>query len=195
MMMSFICSSSLLRRAVEGPVADDRTSAFPPSGCCGRGAWRVRLRRQGGRQRGRGPGGARRRPCGAARRSCAGAGPLPRAVARLAVGCVLLLGRVPPSPETGRSPRRGASLCGGGGRPRRGAAARRRAVGGGLRSGPPSSASVSTSGLSLRFSLPTVIGCRLGGFPAGRGRWGGERVVGGVLPRISVGAWGLGGRL
>jgi hypothetical protein len=35
----------------------------------------------------------------------------------------------------------------------------------------------------------------MGGFPAGRGRWGGERVVGGVLARISVGAWGLCGRL
>ncbi len=40
-------------------------------------------------------------------------------------------------------------------------------------------------------SSPTVTGRRLGGFPVGRGLWGGERVVGGVLPRISIGTWGL----
>ena len=34
---------------------------------------------------------------------------------------------------------------------------------------------------SLASSL-TVTGCRLGGFPVRRDRWGGERVVGGVLP-------------
>jgi hypothetical protein len=36
-------------------------------------------------------------------------------------------------------------------------------------------------------SSPTVVGCRLGGFPVGRYQWGGERVVGGVLPRINIG--------
>ncbi len=36
-------------------------------------------------------------------------------------------------------------------------------------------------------SSPTVAGCRLGGFPVGRDLWGGERVVGGVLPRINIG--------
>ena len=45
------------------------------------------------------------------------------------------------------------------------------------------------------FSSPTVTGCRLGGFPVGRDRWGGERVVGGVLPRIGIGTWGLCARL
>jgi hypothetical protein len=51
----------------------------------GWGAWRVGLGRQGGRQRGRAPGAARRRPRGAAGRSCAGSGPLPRAGAQLVV--------------------------------------------------------------------------------------------------------------
>jgi hypothetical protein len=36
-------------------------------------------------------------------------------------------------------------------------------------------------------SLPTVAGCLLGGYLAGRGWWGGDRIVGGVLPRISIG--------
>ena len=30
-------------------------------------------------------------------------------------------------------------------------------------------------------------GCRLGGFPVGHDWWGGERVVGEVLPRIGIG--------
>ena len=41
--------------------------------------------------------------------------------------------------------------------------------------------------LPPRSSSPTVAGCRLSGFPVGRDRWGGERVVGGVLPRINIG--------
>jgi hypothetical protein len=40
-------------------------------------------------------------------------------------------------------------------------------------------------------SSPTVAGCQLGGFPVVRDRWGGERIVGGVLPRINMGTWGL----
>ena len=32
----------------------------------------------------------------------------------------------------------------------------------------------------------TVAGCRLGGYPVGRYQWGGDRVVGGVLPRIDM---------
>jgi hypothetical protein len=78
---------------VEGPVADDRMSSFPPACCCWRGTCRVGLRRRGGRRRGRGPVGARSRSCGAAQRSCAGSGPLPRAGAQLPVDCVLLLAR------------------------------------------------------------------------------------------------------
>ena len=37
-----------------------------------------------------------------------------------------------------------------------------------------------------------VAGCWLGGYPVGRDQWGGERVVGGVLPRINIGdnVWG-----
>jgi hypothetical protein len=31
----------------------------------------------------------------------------------------------------------------------------------------------------------------VGGFPVGRDQWGGELVVGGVLPRSSIGTWGL----
>ena len=49
--------------------------------------------------------------------------------------------------------------------------------------------------LPPRSSSPTVAGCRLGGFPVGRDRWGGERVVGGVLPSINIGTWGLCDRL
>ncbi len=40
--------------------------------------------------------------------------------------------------------------------------------------------------LPPRSSSPTVAGCRLGGFSVGRDRWGGERAVGGVLPRINI---------
>ena len=41
--------------------------------------------------------------------------------------------------------------------------------------------------LQPRSSSPTVAGCQLGGFPVGHDLWGGERVVGGVLPRIGIG--------
>ncbi len=34
-------------------------------------------------------------------------------------------------------------------------------------------------------SSQTVAGCLLGEFPVGRDQWGGDRIVGGVLPRIS----------
>jgi hypothetical protein len=49
--------------------------------------------------------------------------------------------------------------------------------------------------LPSRSSSPTVTGCRLGGSSVRRDLWGGERVVGGVLPRISIGTWGLCARL
>ncbi len=45
--------------------------------------------------------------------------------------------------------------------------------------------------LAPRSSSPPVAGCWLGGFSVGRDWWGGERVVGGVLPRINIGTWGL----
>jgi len=41
--------------------------------------------------------------------------------------------------------------------------------------------------LPPRSSSPTVAGCQLGGFPVGRDQWGGESVVGGLLPRINIG--------
>ena len=46
--------------------------------------------------------------------------------------------------------------------------------------------------LPPRSSSPPVAGCQLGGYPAGRDRWGGERVMGGALPRINIGGdvWG-----
>ena len=41
--------------------------------------------------------------------------------------------------------------------------------------------------LPPRSSSQTVTGCLLGGFPAGHYQWGGECIVGGVLPRINIG--------
>ena len=67
--------TSLLHHTVEGPVADDRMSSFPPACCCWQGSCREGLRRWGGRRGGRGPVGARSLPCGAAQRSCSGGGP------------------------------------------------------------------------------------------------------------------------
>jgi hypothetical protein len=54
--------------------------------------------------------------------------------------------------------------------------------------GPPSSTSASTSGLS-RPVLPRRLWQVVGwvGFLLGRDLWGGERVVGGVLPHINIG--------
>jgi hypothetical protein len=68
-----------------------------------------------------------------------------------------------------------------------------RAVGGGLRSGTALvDVRLDVVLLPPRSSSLTVAGCRLGGYPAGRDRWGGKRVVGGMLPRINIGAdvWG-----
>ena len=42
--------------------------------------------------------------------------------------------------------------------------------------------------LPPRSSSPTVAGCRLGGDPVGHDRWGGERVVGGVLSALAMGS-------
>ena len=109
----------MVHHAVEGPVTDDRTSAFPPSCCCWRGAWRVGLRSRGGWRRWQDPDGARRLPCGAAWRSCAGAGPLPRAGTQLAVDCVLLLGGVTGAGAGRRRITHGRWRPAIGGRPRR----------------------------------------------------------------------------
>ena len=66
------------------------------------------------------------------------------------------------------------------------------AVGGGLQSGAALiGVRLDVGSLLPRSSSLTVKGCRLGGFPFRRDQWGGESVVGGVLPRISVGTWGL----
>ncbi len=63
-----------------------------------------------------------------------------------------------------------------------------RAVGGGLQSGASLiDVRLDVGPLPPSSSSPTVAGCRLGGFPAGHYQWGGERVVGGVLPRINIG--------
>ena len=46
--------------------------------------------------------------------------------------------------------------------------------------------------LPPRSSSQTVAGCLLGGYPAGRDWWGGNRIVGGMLPRMNIGADGWG---
>jgi hypothetical protein len=67
-----------------------------------------------------------------------------------------------------------------------------RAVSGGLQSGAALiGVRLNVGSLPASSSSQTVTGCRLGGFPVGRDQWGGERVVGGVIPRISIGTWGL----
>jgi hypothetical protein len=63
-----------------------------------------------------------------------------------------------------------------------------RAVGGGLQSGAALiDVRLDVWPLPPRSSSPTVAGCLLGEFSVGRDQWGGERVVGGVLPRINIG--------
>jgi hypothetical protein len=68
-----------------------------------------------------------------------------------------------------------------------------RAVGGGLRSGAALvNVCLDVVPLPFRSSSPTVAGCQLGLYPDVRDQWGGECVVGGVLPRINIGTdvWG-----
>jgi hypothetical protein len=61
------------------------------------------------------------------------------------------------------------------------------AVGGGLRLGVALvDVRLDVVPLPPRSSSQTVAGCQVGGFPVGHDLWGGERVVGGVLPRISI---------
>ena len=119
-----------------------------------------------------GGGGTRSWPCGAAQRSCAGAGPLP----------------VP-----GRSSLWTVSRCWGGGWCCCGAATHAaRSVAVCNQGTALIGVRLDVGSLPPRSSSLTVTGCRLGGFPVRRDRWGGERVVGGVLPRINIGAdvWG-----
>ncbi len=70
-----------------------------------------------------------------------------------------------------------------------------RAVGGGLQSEAALiDVRLDVGSLPPRSSLPTVAGCRLGGFSVGRDWWGGESIVGGVT-LINIGTWGLCDRL
>ena len=123
----------------------------------------------------------------------AGAGPAAGRVARRSGPAPALA----PFPVQGRSSRWPASCCGGGCLVLllRGCDACRE-VGGGVQSGAALiGVRLDVGSLPPRSSSLTVTGCRLGGFPVRRDWWGGERVVGGVLPRISVGTWGLCARL
>ena len=93
-----------------------------------------------------------------------------------------------PFPVPGRSSLWTASRCWGGWLVlvRGGGACR--AVGCGLQSGADLiDVRLDVGPLPPRSSSPTVAGCQLVGFPDGRCRWGGERDVGGVLPRINIG--------
>ena len=123
-----IVVTSLLHRAVEGPVADDRMSSFPQACCCWQGMCREGLRRRGGR-----------------RRAGPGRGPQP-AVWR---GAAVLRRLWPPSPCRGAAP---CGLClvagQGGWCCCCGAATHAARSVGACNRGPPSSASASTSGLS-----------------------------------------------
>jgi hypothetical protein len=51
---------------------------------------------------------------------------------------------------------------------------------GGLSSGAPVVVRLDVVSFPPRSSAPTVAGCRLGGYPDGRDRWGGKRAVGGM---------------
>ena len=63
-----------------------------------------------------------------------------------------------------------------------------RTVGVGLQSGATLiDVRLDVGSLPPRSSSLTVTGCLLGGFPAGHYQWGGECIVGGVLPRINIG--------
>ncbi len=116
---------------------------------------------------GGGGGGDRSWPCVAAQRSCAGAGPLLRAGAQLPVDCISLLG------GGWLVLLRGCDAC--------------LAVCGGLQSEAALiDVRLDVGSLAPRSSSPTVAGCWLGGFSVGRDWWGGERVVGGVLPALTL---------
>ena len=142
-------------------------SSFPPACCCWQGTCREGLRRRGGQRRGR-----------------ARAGPEAGRVARRSGPAQALA----PFPVPGRSSLWTSSCCWGGWLVLVRGCDACRAFGGGLQSGAALiDVRLDVGPLPPRSSSPTVAGCRLGGFPVGRDRWGGERVVGGVLPRINIG--------
>jgi len=158
-----------LHRTVEGPVADDRMSSFPPAllsleGDVSCGA-AVAGRAAEGAEHGRGPQPAVWR-CATVLRLCWPPSPCRGA----AVDCVLLLGGVAGAV-------RGCDAC--------------QEVGGGLQSEAALiDVRLDVGSLLPRSSSQTVAGCRLGGFSVGRDWWGGESIVGGV-PRINIGTLGL----
>ena len=123
----------------------------------------------------------------AAGRSSAGAGPGRGLYPAVWRGAAVLRRRWPPSPCRGSAPCGLRLVTGGGGLVLLRGGDSCRAVGGGLQSGASLiGVRLDVGPLPPRSSSPTVAGCRLGGFPVGRDRWGGERVVGGVLPRINI---------
>jgi len=132
--------------------------------------------------------------CGsaAAGREAAGAGhgrgPQP-AVLRIAA---VLRRRWPPSPCWGATPYGLRPFAGGGWLVLLRGCDACRAVGGGLQSEAALiDVLLDVGSLPPRSSSPTVAGCRLGGFSVGRDWWGGELIVGGVVPCINIGTWGL----
>ncbi len=132
--------------------------------------------------------------CGAAAagRAAAGAGPGRGPQPAVWRGAAVLRRLWPPSPCRGAAPCGLCLVAGGGGW----CCCCGAAVSGVLQSGAALiGVRLDVWSLPPRSSSQTVTGCRLGGFPVGRDRWGGEHVVGGVLPRISIGTWGLCARL
>ncbi len=154
---------------MEGPVADNRTSSFLPSCCCWRGGV----------------------SCGAGSvgRSAAGADPgsspppavwLCAAVLRLYI-YMMPFKHWPPSPCLDAARCRLCLVAGGGGWCWCWSSAHvmRCRWPGGLQSGAALiDVCLDVGPLPPRSSSPTVSGCQLGGFPAGRYWWGGESCVG-----------------
>ena len=136
--------------------------------------------------------------CGAAGAGQAAAGAGPGRGPQPAVwrGATVLRRRWPPSPCRDAAPCRLRLVAGGGGWCYLRGCDACRAVGGGLQSEAVLiDVFLDVGSLPPRSSSPTVTGCRLGGFSVGRDWWGGERIVGGVVPRINIGTWGLCDRL
>ena len=164
-----------MHHAVEGPVVTTGCPHFLRPVVVGGG--RVVWGCGGGAGVGRGE--ARARP--AAGRVARRSGPAPALV---------------PFPVPGRSSLWTASCCWGGCLVLLRGCDACRTVGGGLQSEAALiDVRLDVGSLPPRSSSPTVAGCWLGGFSVGRYWWGGERVVGGVLPRINIDTWGLCDRL